>query len=316
LVPRHEKFPSFRDAAISVPGADESRLQVSLISASRRTEIHAQPAKRPKGAEGVTMGAESTVLGSDPRTDSARNRSHPSPGQIMSFEAQEETSEPPTMPDPAFTSPINPVTLPAGTACRILLLRSVSASKSRPGDLVQARLLEPVVLNSHLVLPAGSVFEGSVIKATPPRMLSRAGSLSLTFTGLTLSNGSRLPLSASLTGVELTRGSHTKMDAEGRFHGDRPGVAWMLINGGVTAGIAKEVDDGTQLVMEAILSGATDASTAGTARIAGTVVSGIFMLTRRGRDVILPDLTEMSLVLNRPLQISAQTPLAPANGTR
>jgi hypothetical protein len=65
------------------------------------------------------------------------------------------------------------------------------------------------------------------------------------------------------------------MGAEGRLHGDRPGFAWMLINGGVTAGIAKEVDDGTQLVMEAILSGATDASTAGTARIAGTVVSGI-----------------------------------------
>jgi hypothetical protein len=44
----------------------------------------------------------------------------------------------------------------------------------------------------------------------------------------------------------------------------------MLINIGVTAGIAKEVDDGAQLVIEAIVSTATDASTAGTARIVAT----------------------------------------------
>jgi hypothetical protein len=185
-------------------------------------------------------------------------------------------------------------------------LQSVSASKSHAGDPVQARLLEPVALDSHVILPAGSMFEGNVIAATPPRMLSRAGSLSLTFTHLTLPEGNHLPVSASLTAVEVNRGSHTKVDAEGRLHGDRPGAAWMLINSGVTAGIAKEVDDGTQLVMEAILSGATDASTAGTARIAGTVVSGIFMLTRHGRDVILPNLTEMNIVLNRPLPLNSR----------
>jgi hypothetical protein len=82
----------------------------------------------------------------------------------------------------------------------------------------------------------------------------------------------------------------------------------------MTAGIAKEIDDGTQLILEAILSGATDASTAGTARIAGSIVSGIFMLTRHGRDVVLPNLTEMSITLNRPLTLfssqSAPVPTA------
>ena len=80
------------------------------------------------------------------------------------------------------------------------------------------------------------------------------------------------------------------------MHGEKPGALWMLINGGVTTAIAKEVDDGTQLVIEAILSSATDVSTAGTARIAGTIVSGIFMLTRHGRDVVLPDHTEMNVM--------------------
>jgi hypothetical protein len=74
----------------------------------------------------------------------------------------------------------------------------------------------------------------------------------------------------------------------------------MLINVGVTAGIAKEVDDGTQLVIEALVSTATDASTAGTARIAATCASGLFMLTRHGRDVVLPKFTEMSVMFDRP----------------
>lgn len=81
----------------------------------------------------------------------------------------------------------------------------------------------------------------------------------------------------------------------------------MLINGGVAGGIAKEVDDGTQLAIEAILSGATDASTGGTAGIAGMIVSGVFMLSRHGRDVILPDFTSVDVTLTRPLTLAVQT---------
>jgi hypothetical protein len=301
FTPRHQNFPSFKDAAILAPGHTESLLQVSLISASLRTDVHAQPARRQNKEEAATISATTAT----PSTDSSAHatRSQRVLGPVMSLEAHEEANEPSGELEPLSASPV-PVTLPAGTVCRILLLKSVSASKSHPGDVVQARLLEPVVLESHVVVPAGSVFEGSVTKAIAPRMLSRAGSLSLTFTSLTLLDGSRFPVTASLTGVELDRRSHTKIDSEGRLHGDRPGAAWMLINGGVTAGIAKEADDGTQLIMEAILSSATDASTAGTARIAGTIASAIFLVTRHGRDVMLPDLTEMDIILNRPLTIS------------
>jgi hypothetical protein len=195
-------------------------------------------------------------------------------------------------------------TLPAGTACKILLLGDVSASKSKPGDTVQARLLEPVFLNSRVVIPAGALFEGRVVKKTPPRWGSRAGSLYLTFTGLTLPGGNLIPIAASLTGAELDRGSHTRIDSEGRLRGERPGMAWMAINIGVTAGLSKEVDDATQLIVEAVISAATDASTAGTARIVSSCISGIFMVSRRGRDVVLPRFTEMNIALDRPLSVS------------
>jgi hypothetical protein len=171
------------------------------------------------------------------------------------------------------------------------------------------------VLNSTVVLPAGSIFDGKILKQTPPRWLSRSGSLYLTFTDVTFPNGNRMPIAASLAGAELDQRSHTRMDAEGRLHGERAGKAWMAINLAVSAGISKEVDDGVQLIIEAILSTATDASTAGTSRIVASCVSGLYMVTRHGRDVVLPRFTEMAISLDRPValnQVSQQQDSQPA----
>jgi hypothetical protein len=81
----------------------------------------------------------------------------------------------------------------------------------------------------------------------------------------------------------------------------------MIVNIGTTAGIAKAADDGTQLVIEALVSTATDVSTAGTARIVSTCASAIFFLTRHGRDVVLPKYTQMKIVFDRPVLVSNQT---------
>jgi len=164
-------------------------------------------------------------------------------------------------------------------------------------------LVEPVRLDSRVVLPEGSQFEGKVVKATPPRWLSRPGSLYLTFTGLALPRGSRGPVAATITGAEVDARSRIKLNSEGGLSGGPSGKAWMLINLGVTAGIAKVTDDTTQVIIEALVSTATDASTAGVAKIVAACASGIFMVTRHGRDVVLPRFTEMDITFSRPLLI-------------
>jgi hypothetical protein len=78
----------------------------------------------------------------------------------------------------------------------------------------------------------------------------------------------------------------------------------MAINFAVSAGLSKEADDATQLIIEALVSTATDASTAGTARIVSSCISGIYMVTRHGRDVVLPRFTEMQISLDRPLSVT------------
>jgi len=307
FTPRHQEYPVFKTAAVS--GANgESALQVSLISISRRREVHAQAKKKGSGhgeETGSVEVSESGVRGSANRT-----------APLMVLEAFDVEGEKTSSTNSSGRSSSGPElsdleTLPAGTACKILLLKDVSASKNSPGDVIQARLLEPVFLNSRLVVPAGSLFEGKVLKKTPPRWGSRAGSLSLTFTGLTLPGGNRIAIAATLAGAELDRRSHTRIDAEGKLHGEHPGMAWMAIDIGVTAGLAKEVDDTTQLIIEAIVSTATDASTAGTARIVSSCISTIFMVSRHGRDVVLPRFTEMDITLDRPLSVTEAVESAP-----
>jgi hypothetical protein len=301
FTPRHENYPVFKTATVS-GASGESALQVSLVSMSWEREVHAQGKKKKSGQQADETGA----------VEVSKSGGLYGPTKLAApmvvleaFYVEGEKKASPIADSSSSTARdlSGLETLPVGTTCNILLLGDISASKSKPGDLVQARLLEPVLLNSQVVLPAGTLVAGNVVRKVPPRWGSRAGSLYLTFTGLTLPGGNLIPMTASLTGAELDRRSHTKIDAEGQLRGERPGKAWMAINLGVTAGLAKEVDDTTQLIIEAIISTATDASTAGVARIVSTCVSGVFMVSRRGRDVVLPRFTEMNIALDRPLSL-------------
>ncbi|HEY6290822.1 MAG TPA: hypothetical protein VI455_04565 [Terriglobia bacterium] len=327
FTPRHQNYPTLRSVSVSLPGGGEVPIQATLVSISHRVQVHAKP-KATKSEPSVGPGPQTTQASTGPVSGTApaaaptgsgttTGGKPPKPGQTVILEATDfvpgQLSALAANPAPPILATLaQPVTLATGTRAQVVLLGSLSASKSHPGDSFRARLLEPVRIGSRIVLPEGILFEGKVVKATPPRWLSRPGSLNLTFTGFTLPEGTGSPVMATLAGAELDPRSRTRIDSEGGLSGGHPGKAWMLINLGVAAGIAKESDDGLQLVIEAIVSTATDASTAGVARIFAACTSGIYMVTRRGRDVVLPRFTEMDITFNRPL--SVPEPQSPAAG--
>lgn len=315
FAPRYEKFPTFQSAVVLLPHG-QVPLRVWLLSFNREVQVHARgkssrsgdklpeaASEAPKPSPPVPPASQSSGVVA---TLQAAIAGGPSPLPEISPAAHSDSLD---HGGAEVAAPSSPLILPAGTEARVILLGDVSASRSHPGDSLRARLVEPVSLGSTIVLPEGTLLEGRVVKSARPRTLSRAGSLLLAFTGITLPGKTETSVAASLTGVVLDSRSHTRVDPEGDLRGDRPGKAWMLLNAGAAGGMAKAADDGTQLVIEAIVSTATDASTAGTARIAATCISGIFLLTRHGRDVMLPKFTEMNIVFNRPVSVLvAQTP--------
>jgi hypothetical protein len=99
-------------------------------------------------------------------------------------------------------------TVPAGVPLRVALERRVAIK--HVGEPVQGRLVEPVYVFDRLVLPAGSAVEGHIAEiGGVPAMRRIAAILSGNFTpprdvraqfdSLVLSDGTRLPLSTSLS---------------------------------------------------------------------------------------------------------------------
>jgi hypothetical protein len=301
FTPRHENYPVFHSASVFLPNGHEIPLQVSLISVQREKDIRAQAKKKSSAqpdAKSLSQAPEAPAPGVSKQSLSKNA------GPVVTLEASlSAAAESGLNAEPAPAELPGSVTLAAGTQARVILLGGVSASRNRPGDSFQARLIQPVRFDSKVILPEGTLLQGKVVRSKRPRMLSRAGSLFLAFTGLTVPGGTAAPVQASITEAQLDQRSHTRLDPEGELRGERPGRAWMAINAGVTAGLAKEVDDGAQLLVEALISTATDASTAGAARIAATCISTVFILTRHGRDVVLPKFTELTIVFDRPVSL-------------
>jgi hypothetical protein len=313
FIPRHQNCPAFEAARVSLAGGQEVPLQLSLISMARERHVRAVPhSKKPSALSATPAGQGSAAYDAQVDTSAAlageiAGKKTAALGLTFTFEGARLSANGtdgfalgglPSSHDPATFHE-----LPAGTPAKVILLGALSASKSHPGDLFRARLIEPVKVGAAVVLPEGAILEGHVAKVVRPRSLSRSGSLLLFFDRLIPAEDPPTPLSATVTGARLDEFSHTNMDPEGMMRGDHPGKVWMLINLGATAGVAKVVDDTTQLVIEAIVSTATDVSTAGTARIVASCASGLFMMTRRGRDVVLPQFTELDIAFNRSVRV-------------
>jgi hypothetical protein len=304
FAPRHELVAQFRSVNILIPGGEPVPLRTTFITLSQRAELQAhvaKPADRRKSAAGHDGGA--------PKPQKVV------PPWVLALHVVPESTTFPALaaartgvPSSGSAPCPDPCNIATGTRMPLVLLQGLSASKDYQGQAFQAVLLEPILVGSTLAIPQGSILQGVLAKRVPPRRLYRPGSLNLLFTNIALPNGAAAAIAASPVAAEVDRGTHMTIDSEGRLHAQNPGKARFLLDFGVTGGISKVSDDTTQLIIEAISSTATDASTAGVARFAAMGATGIFLLTRHGRDVILPPFTEMDVSLSRAVSFADVSP--------
>ncbi len=286
FLPKYTKYPAFDFADVVLPGGAQMRLRV--VSVSSVKHVHATLEAKRSLKSGETTAENKAKPAKRPKT------------QSPTYEVVVDQN-PGLMPQPAQLRGAAPriQTASAGTQAELALVGSLSASKSRTGEPFKALLIEPLRLPSNVTLPEGTVFEGYVAKRTPARRLSRSGSLYLTIDHVMLPAGTSLPIAASVAGVGVDQGSQLHVGSEGGLKGGSPGKKRLLVELGVGYGLSKVADDTYQLIVEAFISTATDASTAGTARLIGLGFTGVYWLTRRGRDVSLPPYTILKVRFDR-----------------
>ena len=186
--------------------------------------------------------------------------------------------EPPSVAEVAPAPQPIVKTVPAGTAIELIVLDGLSSQTSQAGDTFRARVARDVTHDGLVVIPAGSVVHGSVTEAVPLKKIGGTAKLSLVFSKIDLTTGSSVAIEASLAQQGK---SETKKDA--------------ATIGGAAAGgalLGKLLGHGGK----GALIGAVVGGAAGTAVAAKT----------KGEQVEIPVGTEMTIDLNRPVDVTVR----------
>jgi hypothetical protein len=187
---------------------------------------------------------------------------------------------------------------PAGI--RAMLLAPVRASANREGDVVRARLLEPLIIAGRVALPEGAELDATVVRHKPPRYFSRAGSLALRISQTVPSATGIVELSAVLGGLE-TGGSGMHIDSEGKISGGPRGRKRAALDLAVAYVTGKVLDDLVEEGIKYVWTAASAGTVATAARYAGLGAGAFVFFAQRGRDVYLPQYSEITLTFTRPV---------------
>lgn len=111
--------------------------------------------------------------------------------------------------------------IPKGTKLQIELTKELSSKKAKVGDSVPLKLVQNLIINDVVVIPAGSEVRGIVTKARKAGGLGRGGKLEFTVVSVNTINGVEVPL-------QYTKGEHGAGDG-----GAVAVVAFVSIVGGI-----------------------------------------------------------------------------------
>jgi len=104
-------------------------------------------------------------------------------------------------PEPVRTEPVSRtvnVTLPASTPLEIEFAEGLSSEESAVGDPVRAFVVQDVVQDGLVVVPAGTEVRGQVVEVNPAKKIGGQARLSMGFDTLRLPSGETVPIQSSL----------------------------------------------------------------------------------------------------------------------
>src|SRR5438874_9498555 len=184
------------------------------------------------------------------------------------------------------------LSLPAGTAFKVKLEKTLSTFTSKEGDPFSGRVTAPVLLDGKTVIPVGTTVQGRVTKVNEPRRIAGKPTIGIFPETVILPSGERYMLNAVLVDTNLHNGSD--VNTEGQFKGDGHdgkdltevgfGTGGGMLVGGLAGG------------GKGLLIGGAVGATATVAHWLG-----------KRRSAALPSGTELLLELNRPLELGAST---------
>jgi hypothetical protein len=196
---------------------------------------------------------------------------------------------PPAQPAEESSLKAHVTTLPKGTIVMIKIDHPVSSYAGKVGDPVLATSEGDVYVDNQIVLPAGSIIEGTLTGVTPAGHLGKHAQLEMQFNAIRMPNGAVVPLRAHLV----------TPDDSGILRGDSDQSRVMkslgLAAGTTAVGTVAGAAAGS--ILGSVGGGAAFGLAAG--GLAG--LGWAFM--REGKQVVVPAGARLSIVVDQPTPV-------------
>lgn len=221
---------------------------------------------------------------------------------VMAVSAVAQQSKPSaaigaTHTTPALSAPArvanDAFSLPVGTAIRMKLETPLSSATAKRGDHFGGRLVQAVLNgNGKVMIPVGTAIEGEVVQAAEQRNISGGSTIDLLPHMLTLPDGSRFRISASV--VDTSNHDQVDVNDEGAIKA-RSHDRGDLIETGVGAAAGMTIGGLARGGKGLLIGGAIGAG--------ATIVHWL----TKTKTAELPAGTEIIMELSRPFTMSAMT---------
>ena len=186
------------------------------------------------------------------------------------------------------------ITIPAGTKVPIALRNAISTKSSHEGDPVYAQTTFPVVIDEHIVIPAGTYMQGRISSIKPAGRIKGRAEVLMHFTTLIYPSGYTVVLPGSLEDAPAVDKAKVK-DKEGTIRADND-------KGQKAATVAVPAAEGGALA-GGLATGSRGGALTGAGIGAAAGVVGA-MLTH-GNEVKLMPGTTLEVVLQRDVPVDA-----------
>ncbi|HEV2489702.1 MAG TPA: hypothetical protein VGT03_07835 [Candidatus Acidoferrales bacterium] len=234
------------------------------------------------------------IAGTLPQLARAQTSTPPPPQQTAPpAAAPAAAAQSPAPSTPAATPTPKYYEVPAGTELPLVLHNSISTRSARPGDSVYLETLFPIVIDNHILIPAGSYVSGEVTEAKRPGRVHGRGELRIKLNNLILPNGYEVSFNA--TPKDAGTGGNETVSNEGTIKGDSN-------KAGDAGTVIRTTAAGAGLGAIAARSGEGAGIGAGIGAAAGLAA----VLLTRGPEAELPRGTTLDVALNRPLYLLSE----------
>ena len=188
-------------------------------------------------------------------------------------------------------------TVPQGTKVLLSLKSGVNTKTAHAGDSVYLVSTFPVIVGSHVLIPAGVYVQGMVDQVERPGRVHGRARLLMHFTSMIFPNGQVVAIPGSVNNLPGSNGPSVKgtegtIEQAGNKGRDLGNVA-RGAEAGATGGVIGGVDRGSPGAGAAI------------GWLAGAAGGLIYTLFTRGDEVVIPEGTTLEMVMQRPLVLEA-----------